>query len=101
MALPWKKLSPLTPVAVALARALLDLKPRPAPQGSKDLQARLAALEDGQRGQGEATQALAEQTAALAEAADALRRQVRMLLVVAIVGGVLALAALVVALLLR
>jgi type VI protein secretion system component VasF len=99
MALPWKKLSPLTPVAVALARALFDLKPKPAPQGSKDLQARLAALEDVQRRQADATQALAEQTAALAEAADALRRRTRTLMAVAVLGAVLALAALVVAVL--
>ena len=99
MALPWKKLSPLAPVAVALARALLDIRPPAAPPVSKDLQARLTALEEGQRRQGEAVQALAEQTAAVAEAADALRRQARTLLLVAVAGAVLALVALLIALL--
>lgn len=99
MALPWIRLARLAPVALALARALLDV-PAPASHAAgKDLNARLAALEEMQRRQAEAVHALAEQTAALGEAAEVLRRQVRTLLVVAIVGGVLALAALVVALL--
>ena len=99
MALPWTRLARLAPVALALARALLDVRPPPPSAANKDLGVRLAALEDVQRRQAEAVHALAEQTAALGEAAEALRRQVRTLRVVAIVGGVLALAALLVALL--
>ena len=99
MALPWTRLARLAPVALALARALLDVPPPSSNAASKDLSARLAALEEMQRRQAEAVHALAEQTAALAEAAEALRRQVRTLLVVAVVGGLLALAALAVALL--
>ena len=99
MALPWIRLARLAPVALALARALLDVPPPSSKAAGKDLSARLAALEDVQRKQAEAVHALAEQTAALAEAAEALRRQVRTLLVVAIVGGLVALAALIVALL--
>jgi hypothetical protein len=99
MALPWVRLARLAPVALALARALLDVKPPASGAASKDLQARLAALEDMQRREAEAVHALAEQTAALGEAAEALRRRLRTLLVVAIVGGVLALAALLVGLL--
>jgi hypothetical protein len=99
MALPWIRLARLAPVALALARALLDVPPPASPAAGKDLNARLTALEAVQRRQAEAVNALAEQTAALAEAAEALRRQVRTLLVIAIIGGVLALAALLVALL--
>ncbi|HEX5043750.1 MAG TPA: hypothetical protein VFV75_12640 [Candidatus Polarisedimenticolaceae bacterium] len=99
MALPWVRLARLAPVALALARALLDVPPPASKAATKDLHARLATLEDVQRRQAEAVHALAEQTAALGEAAEVLRRRLRTLLVVAIVGGVLALAALLAALL--
>jgi hypothetical protein len=99
MALPWTQLARLAPVALALARALLDGKPSATSAAGKDLNVRLAALEEVQRRQAEAIHALAEQTAALTTAASGLGRHVRTLLIVAVAGAVLAAAALVVALL--
>ena len=97
MPVPWARLALLAPTVLGLARDLLQ--PRQ-PQGPplKDLEARLAAIQDTQRKEAEVMHALAEQTAALADAAAALRRQSRVILGVAIAGAVLAAIALAVAL---
>ena len=98
MAVPWARLALLAPTVLGLARELLQpKKPAQAPP-LKDLEARLAAIQDTQRKEAEVVHALAEQTAALADAAAALRRQSRVILGVAIAGAVLAAIALAVAL---
>jgi len=100
MGIPWIRIARLTPVVLGLAREILDLKPAPTPTGpDPKLAARLAALEAMERRQAEALHALAEETAALAEAAAELRRQQRLLLAVAAAAAVLGAAALLVALL--
>jgi hypothetical protein len=105
MPLPWVRLAQLVPTVLGLSRELLDRRQgaqaRQAAQAQpfKDLEARMAALEETQRREGELVHALAQQSAALAEAADALRRQARTVLVVACVAAALAAVALLVALL--
>ena len=101
MGIPWTRLAQFVPVALGLARELLD-RQAPARAGAekeKDVAARMAALEETQRRQAEAVHMLAEQTAALAEAAGELRRRMRTLLVLAVAAMVVAAAALVTALL--
>ena len=99
VAIPWTRIARLAPVVLGLAREILDRRP-PARTGTDpNLSARLAALEETERRQAEALHALAEETAALAEAAEGLRRQVRTLLLVAVVAAILGAAALLAALL--
>jgi hypothetical protein len=102
VALPWTRLAFLVPTVLGLARELLAV--RRAPQGQpsqpiRDLGARVAALEETQRREAELLHGLAEQTAALSEAATTLRRQSRILLAVTIGAAVLAVAALAMAIL--
>jgi hypothetical protein len=99
MAVPWTRLAFLVPTALGLARELLARKPPPRGGEPKDLEPRLAALEETQRKEAEVVHALAEQASAVAEAAGELRRQARFTLWVAIGSAVLAGAALLAALL--
>jgi len=99
VAIPWTRIARLAPVVLGLAREILDRRPPARTGPDPNLSARLGALEETERRQAEALHALAEETAALAEAASGLRRQLRTLLVVAVVAAALAAAALLVAVL--
>lgn len=100
MAVPWNRLALLVPPALRLARELLDRKQAAAGAPVREaLEPRIAALEETQRKEVEVVHALAEQAAALSEAAGELRRQARLTLWVATGAAVLAAAALLAAVL--
>ena len=99
MPLPWVRLAQLVPVVLGLSRELLDHKQKARAVPLKNMEARIAGLEETQRKEAELVHALAEQSAALAQAAASLRRQFTTLLVVAAVGAALSVAALLVAIL--
>jgi hypothetical protein len=94
MALPWARLAQLVPMVLGLSRELLDLQSKPRVDALRGAEARLAALEEGHRRQAEIVHSLAQQAAALAEAAASLRRWA----IGAAIGAAVALAAAIAAL---
>lgn len=99
MPLPWIRLAQLVPTVLQLSRELLERKQTAPAEPLKGLEGRVLALEEAQRREAELVHALAEQSAALAEAAETLRRHTRIVWGIASVAAALAAAALLVALL--
>jgi hypothetical protein len=84
MALPWLQIVQLVPSIVDVSRELLKKNKRPpvdpnapqGPNGSTELEGRLAALEDNERRQAELVSHMAEQLAVLTKLVVELRSRV-------------------------
>lgn len=96
MAVPWMQIVQLMPSIVDLSRDLL--KRTSGASATEPLQARIAALEENERRQAELVKSMADQLAQLTGAVTALHSQLRALIAGQIAVGVIALAALIIAL---
>ncbi len=96
MPVPWMQIVQLMPSIVDLSRELL--RRTTAAPATEPLEARIAALEENERRQAQLVKTMADQLAQLTSAVTQLHSQVRALIVGQIATGVIAIAALVIAL---
>lgn len=98
MAIPWFQIARLVPEIVSVSRELLQQTRNSRPGTMKELDARVAALEQNERKQAELIAKMAHQLAAVSQAVTSLRRESLILRVVAALSLLAAIVALVVAL---